>query len=197
MRLKVRDNLAEVERDLDRLAERIRTTAIPRALNALIGSAQSAGFRSIAQTYQIPARTMEQYASQRLASAADLQASITVKGRGFPLSTFNPVQGPRGVTVTIKGRRVLIPHAFMTPKFGTHVFARGAYASKAKGIRPTGQSFGRFDFGKTRLPISELYSFAPPDAFDNPATVAAMEDDTAERAPVQLRRELGAVARGY
>jgi hypothetical protein len=196
MRLKVRDNLAEVERDLDQLAERIRSTAIPRVLNALIGSAQSAGFRQIAQTYQIPARTMEQYASQRLASAADLQASITVKGRGFPLSIMNPVPGPSGVTVTIKGRRVTIPHSFMVKRFGQHVFARGAYGGK--GVRrATGESFGRFAFGRTRLPISELYSFAPPDAFSNKATVEAMDEAVKERAGKALQRELSAVARGF
>ena len=203
MRLNVTDNADKAERDLSALYERIVSTALPRTINALLGSAQTAGFRQIAQTYQIPARTMEQYASQQLASAANLEASITVKGKGLPLSMFNPRSGPQGVTVTIKGRDVLFPHSFMVPgRFGLNVFARGAYGGKGVS-RPTGESFGRFVFdrggvgARHGLPINKFYTFAPPDAFDNPVTVQAMQDNTAERAPAQLQRELSAVVRGF
>lgn len=194
MKLRITDNLAKVEADLDRLAERIRTVAIPRALNALVPPVQREGFRQIATTYAIPARTMELYASQRLASPGNLQASITVKGRGFPMSLFKPVQTKEGVRVTIKGRRILIPHAFMVPRFGQHVFARGAYGSVPK---PTGQHFGRFAFGKGRLPIHELWSFSPPSAFANELVTRAMDDEMQARAGRALERELGAVARGF
>lgn len=194
MRLTARDNAAQVERDLDRLAERIKVAGI-RAVNALAAQAERAAFAEINAVYQIPAKTMSQYASTRLASQVDAEASITVKGKGFPLSVFKPVQNRVGVSVLLKGRRITIPHAFMVPRFGQHVFARGAYGGK--GTKPTGQSFGRFQFGRTRLPINELYSLAPPDAFSNPKVVEAMDDTIAENAPKQLQRELSAIARGF
>ena len=193
--LKFRDNLAKVERDLDALAARI-PVAFTRAANAMLGPVQTAGFQQIAITYQIPAATMKQFASQRIAAANDPIAGITVKGRGFPLSAFSPVQTAAGVSVLLKGRRVTIPHSFMVGKFGKHVFARGSYRGKYGG-KPSGEVFGEFVFGESRLPISELWSLSPPDAFSNPATTAAMDAAVAERAPAALRRELSAIARGF
>lgn len=197
MRMNSRDNLPDVERDLDALRERILITAAPRFLNTLQDQAQTAGFREIRNEYQIQPATMDRYTTVQPARAGDLEASITVKGKGFPLSTFKPVQTKQGVAVTIKGRRVLIPHAFMLERFGSHVFARGAYAGKSKGMKPTGETFGRFAFGRGRLPISELWSFAPPDCLSNGKVQGVMNDRVAEQAPKILERELKAVARGF
>ena len=139
---------------------------------------------------------MQRYASRKDARRDDLEASITVKGRGFPLSEFRPVQTAKGVSVVIKGKRITIPHTFMVRRFGQHVFARGAYGGK--GLRKaTGETFGRFTYGRTRLPINELYTFAPPDAFSNPEVVQAMDDRVEQQAAAALEREVAAVARGF
>lgn len=195
MPLTMRDNAAQVERDLDRLAERIAAGQI-RVVNTLMKQAERAGFAEINTVYQIKPSAMSQYASVQLAAANDPQAVLTVKGRGFPLSLFNPRQGPKGVTVTIKGHDVLFPHAFMTPKFGRNVFARGAYGGKGVS-RPTGESFGRFAFSTPRLPINKFWTFAPPDCLDNEQVRRAMDDTVAANAPKQLQRELSAAARGF
>lgn len=197
MRLKTRDNLPEVEADLDALRDRILSVAAPRAINTLQDQAQTAGFREIKQVYDIAPATMDKYTTVKLARAGELEASITVKGRGFPLSTFKPVQNRTGVAVTIKGKRVTIPHAFMVARFGQHVFARGAYGGKGKGVRPTGETFGRFVFGRGRLPINELWTFSPPDCLANPNVKDAMDAKVEESAPKQLKRELSAIARGF
>lgn len=204
MRVNATCDTSKGKADLAALAERIRETAVPRTLNALIDQAQRTGLRQIAITYRIAARTIEQYATQKPARADDPEASITVKGKGFPLSLFNPVQGPKGVTVTIKGRRVLIPHSFqIRGRFAIrhagitlHVFARGSYGGKYGGT-PSGQSFGRFLFNKSRLPISEIWSFAPPDAFSNPQVVDAMQDIVDGNAGKELQRQIAAVTRGF
>lgn len=196
MRLTTRDNAAQVERDFDRFTEGVIKAKV-RAANALLPKVQKAGFAMVATVYQIKPSTMSQYASTQLASQGDAEASITVKGKGFPLSEFNPRQGPKGVTVTIKGRDVLFPHSFMVPsRFGRNVFARGAYGGKGVS-KPSGESFGRFAFSTPRLPINKFYSFAPPDAFGNPLVVQAMDDAVAEGMGKQLERELASVARGF
>lgn len=196
MKLKLRDNAAQVERDFDKFVEGVIRAKV-RAANTVIAQAERAGFAEIQAVYQIAPKVMSGYASTRLASQGELEASITVKGRGFPLSTFNPRPGPKGVTVTIKGRDVLFPHSFMVPsRFGRNVFARGAYGGKGVS-KPSGDSFGRFAFSTPRLPINKFYSFAPPDAFSNARVIAAMDDVVANEMPKQLERELKAAGRGF
>ena len=209
MRLTAKTDVTQPERDLDSFIDRVRRVAVPRALNELAPAAQTAGFRKINAIYQIGPSVMAGYATIKLADAGDFEASINVRGKGFPLSVFAPLQTKAGVTVRVKGKRVLIPGAFLATMANGHrgVFARGAYGGK--GVRvPSGKSFGRFRFGyskritkprtaRTELSINELYTFAPPDAFDNEQVVEAMNDRVAELAPAQLRRQIAAVRRGF
>jgi hypothetical protein len=196
MRLKFTDNLAQVEADLDAFRDSVLSTAVPRALNTLRDQAEVAGLRQISAVYQIPSSTMQGFITDKPATANDPEASITAKGKGFPLSVFKPVQTATGVQVTVKGRTFVIPHAFMVAKFGQHVFARGSYGGKYGGT-PTGQTFGRYAFTKQRLPIGELFTFAPPDCLANPSVTDAMDARVAEQAPAVLAREIGAAQRGY
>jgi hypothetical protein len=134
---------------------------------------------------------MAPYVTQKQATPADLEATISAKGHGFPLSLFSPQRVAGGVSVLVKGRRFTIPHAFFIPQAPGHVFARGAYAGKSGGLLPTGEDFGRFVFGKKRLPISELYTLNPADAMSNTEVVQAMNDRVDEQAADVLRHELG------
>jgi hypothetical protein len=188
LRISTRTNIDEVFRDLDAFVASAQNVAVPRALNTLRDQAQVAGLRKISEVYQIGPRTTERYLSITLASPSSPEASINVKGRGFPLSEMKPL---------IKGKRVLIPHAFMVKRFGLHVFARGAYGGKSKGTRPTGERFGRFVFGKGRLPMSELFTFGPAEMLANQDVTDAMQDRIEEQAPVIIAREISAVRRGF
>lgn len=212
MRLKTRTNVDEVFRDLDAFALEAKTVAAARALNVLEGQATVVGFRKIAELYGVGPRTTEKYASVELATATNPEATITVKGPGFPLSAFAPiVVTKRGVSVKLKGRRVLFPGTFMArmPNGHVGVFARGAYAGKgATAIKVTGR-IGRFVLGRGRrvkrankwgsseLPINELYTSSPADTFANPEVVEAMQDRIEDQAPDVMRRELAAVRRGF
>jgi hypothetical protein len=139
---------------------------------------------------------MDKYATLRFATARDLVASKNVKGKGFPQSVIAPRQTAAGVSVLIKGKRVVIPHTFMAKMPNGHVgvFARGYYGARftfAKGKhkrRPDGKS--------TELPINELYSFAPPDAFSNPDVVEAMNDRVAEQMSKVVAQEIRVAAKG-
>ena len=196
MRMTSRDNLAQVMQDIDRFASDIQAVAVPRALNALRDQAQTAGLREIAKVYEIGPRTMERYVSVKPATSGDAQTEITVKGRGFPLNVFKPVKTATGVSVSIKGRRITVPHSFVVKKFGGHVFARGSYGGKYGG-QASGESFGQFQFGRSRLPISQLWSFAPPDCLANRAVQDAMDSRVEEQAVKVLAREIAAARRGF
>lgn len=212
MRIRVRSNIDEVFRQLDADLEAMQTIGAPRALNVLQGQATVVGYRKIAEVYGVGPRTIEKYASVQLASANDPTATVTVKGKGFPLGLFNPIPTPRGVSVRIKGVRHLYPGTFLatvTSGEGAHVgvFGRGAYGGK--GITKRTGNIGRFVFGRGRrvkrpnkwgiseLPINELYTFSPPDTFANDEVVDPMLDRIEEQAPKVFAREFAAVRRGF
>ncbi|MEO8755029.1 MAG: phage tail protein [Casimicrobiaceae bacterium] len=185
MSLRATSNVDQVFDKLDAWASSIIDVAMPRAANKLIDQAQTAGFRKVNDIYRIGPRTFEKYARVQLAKDGDATASITVKGAGFPLYLFNPrqVRGKGGgVRVTLKGRTFLIPHAFIAKMKSGHVgvFARGAYGGKGK-IVSTGETFGKFHFGKKRFSINELFTFSAPGAFSNPEVTKAMNDRVEEQ----------------
>lgn len=199
MRLRATTNASEVLRDLDRYADAITRRAVPRAANRLAEQAQTAGLREVSAIYGIGPRSFEKYVTTRLAAEGEFQASITAKGRGLPLYPFAARQVAKGVSVRIKGRRFVVPHAFIaTMRSGrVGVFARGAYGGQ--GItKPTGERFGRFVFGssyrgrraRSQLPINELYTFGPPEAFANPRVVQAMSDRVQDQIDKVMRREI-------
>ncbi|HEY1283004.1 MAG TPA: phage tail protein [Steroidobacteraceae bacterium] len=191
MRLSARTNVDQVLRDLDDYVKTAVDVAMPRAVNKLADQAETAGLRKISDIYGVGPRTMEQYVTVDRASAKDLRATINAKGKGFPLTLFNPRQSRLGVTVRIKGRTVLIPHAFIARMHNGHVgvFARGAYGARGAQLL-TGEMFGRFAFGRSRLPINELYTSSPPDALANPDVLDAMQKRVDEQASKVIGQEI-------
>jgi hypothetical protein len=183
-------NVEQVFRDMDAYVDDVLSVAAPRALNKLRDQAKTAGFRKISDLYGIGPRTMDQYESETSAHDTTLQATINVKGKGFPLSAFQPRQTALGVSVLIKGVRQIIAHTFLATMPNGHVgvFARGTYGKSF--------IFGRGQHKKTsagkwtELPINELYSFAPPDAFGNPQVVDAMQSRVDQQAPIVLKQEI-------
>jgi hypothetical protein len=175
---------------MDAFVAGVVSIAAPRAINKLRDQARTAGFRKISELYGIGPRTMDQYARVTYASASELKAEINVKGKGFPLSAFQPRQTAAGVSAVIKGVRKIIAHTFLATMPNGHVgvFARGTYGKSF--VFGRGQHKKRSDGGWTELPINELYSFAPPDAFSNPEVVDAMQSRVDEQAPIVLKQEI-------
>jgi hypothetical protein len=196
--LKVRTNADDVFAKVEGFLATCRNVAAPRALNKLRDQAWTAGKRKIADVYKLKVSDVDKYATLKTARIGDLEATITVKGKGFPLYVFQPRQTKKGVSVLIKGKRIVIPHTFIaTLRSGrVGVFARGSYGGKYarrtsnKGrFDSAGESFGRFQFGKNRLPISELYTFAPPDTLRNQQVEDAMSARVAEQASAVFAKE--------
>lgn len=201
MRLAVRSNVDQVIADIDAFAQRAQSVAVPRALNKLADQAKTAGLRAVNDEYQIGPRAFEKYLTAKIAGASDLEASLTAKGRGLPLQLFGPRQTKAGVSVRIKGRRIVIPHAFIARLSSGRVgvFARGAYGGKSskREFRASGQTFGRFRFGRRRLPINELFSFGPAEAFARDRVQDAMTARVEEQYGKVLGQEIRAASRGF
>lgn len=193
MRLTTRDNAAQVERDLDRLAANI-AKAQARAANELRRQARTAGLRAVNDEYSIGPRTMEQFITETVATPEEPTAALIVKGKRLPMSAFKPIVTRLGVSVMLLGRRILIRHAFIG-KFG-QVVARGAYEGR-KPIRPRGDRFQGFAFGKGRLPVTALQGISAAEAFGARVVVDAMDKRMDEQSAAVLRRELEAIARGF
>lgn len=207
MKLGLRTNVEQVLADLDAFEASVRQVAVPRALNRLRDSARVAGARQIAETYGIGVRDVNdsRYLKINLASPGNPVASLSMGGPGFPLSLFKPIKVPSiGISVLIKGRRVLIPHAFLATMKSGHIMvgARGAYGGKSgRAIKRTG-AFGRFVFGRgdklkksnkwgvTELPINEFYGFSLGDALGNRIVEQAMQDRVEELAANELRSQI-------
>lgn len=199
--LRARTNADEVFAKLDAWTADVVNIAAPRAVNRLADQARTAGLREISNVYRIGPRTFEKYVEVRLAQSGELVATLTCKGSGLPLYLFQPrqVRGKGGgVSVAIKGRRVLIPHAFIESQKGKPikfksghrgVFARGAYGGKGKNVF-TGETSGRFHFGRERYSVNELFTFSPPGAFSNPRVTDAMNDRVLEQADKVFAQEV-------
>lgn len=206
MGLRATTNADEVIGKLDAFMATVVNTAVPRALNKLRDQARTAGIRELSRIYGIPVRKVDdpKFLSTSDASPSNFAASITVKGAGFPLMLFDPRQTRAGVSVTIKGRRITIPHAFIGVMKSGHVgvFARGSYGGKYFKRRSnkgrfvsTGASFGRFQFGNQRLPINELFTFSPPDAFSNEQVTDVMNKRVEEQAEKVFTSEVSFASR--
>lgn len=203
----VKADPASVLRQLDAWGDEVANVAMTIAINKLGAQAKTAGLRAIRETYGLRISDLGPYFDFVEAARSPLAYRIQAKGKGFPLSLFKPqiVRGPGGgVRVTLKGRRVLFPHAFI---YAGQVFARGTYnasetgtgttgkgAGKRRkaGIREgtgrsafeaTGERIGRFAYGRNRFPITLLRTTSPPKTLMAKEVIEVMNARIAEQAP--------------
>lgn len=149
-----------------------------RALNKTAITVRAEAARAIAATYSMKVGVVKDLMKIRNATRADLRARISASGRPIPLIAFSANQTRRGVSVKIKGRKV-VTHAFIAtmPKTG-HV---GVYAR-------TGQ-FGRKGNPKLEK-IKQLYSLSIPAAFTQKQIMEALLAVSKSRFGETLRQEV-------
>lgn len=189
VRVDIRHNINDAVDRLTKLSKAMRDTAITRTINktALQGKTQAG--REIRDRYQISTRVIGRSISIQRAGRGVLQATIKVEGKPLPLIAFQAKKDPRGVAVNIKGRRVVVPHAFIATLKSGHkgVFARGGYKGS---FEKNGKQFGRFQFGKKRFPIGELFTASLPQGFNNKVVKAAVVKRITDQFPVVLAQEI-------
>jgi hypothetical protein len=194
MRIRAKTNADEVIGDIDRWLGDLADKVAPAVVNELADRAETVGVREVAREYGLTQRDFRKYLRRTRARAGDPEAEIRAIGPALPVGLFSPIPTAKGVSVRIKGKRILIPHAFIQKvkagdKTYQGVFARGAYGGKGV-LYLQGESFGRFVFGysrrknkkqrkgsgRSRYSINELYTFGPSDAWRNETVVTAMQD---------------------
>jgi hypothetical protein len=185
----IRHNIKSAAAQLAGLSKGMADTAIVRALNKTAQQGKTETVRAIKERYKIGTRVMSKSISIQRAGRNVLQARIRVEGRPLPMMAFNPRRTPRGVSVSISGRRFVVPHAFIATMKSGHqgVFARGGYKVTVQG---TGENFGAFSFGKQRFPIGELFTFSLPQGFNNKAVQKRVQKRINEQFPKVLAQEI-------
>jgi hypothetical protein len=186
LRIDIRHNIKDAVDRLGNLSKGMADKAITRTINKTAVQGKTQATREIKEQYQISTRVVGRGISIRRAGRGVLQAVIKVEGRPLPMIAFQAKKDARGVSVVIKGRRVVVPHAFIATLKSGHkgVFARGGYKG---GFEKNGQQFGRFQFGKQRFPIGELFTASLPQGFNN----KVVKDKVVKRINEQFPKVLG------
>lgn len=143
----------------------LRTNVVNKAtisaLNKVAAQAKTASSKEIRGAgYNMKAAAIKKQISVRRASGSNPVALLVCKGRPIPLIEYSARQTAKGVTVSVKTGRKLIPGAFIATMNGHE----GVY------IRTGNQHKRVMRNGKPQwegLPIKQLYGPAIPDAFKN------------------------------
>lgn len=179
-------------------------TVLSRTINRTLNTGRTAGVRDIRKEYPgVTQRDLEgkpkgggkgtkMFVSN--ATKAKLTGSLNATGTPMSLRAFKPRQVRRGVTVRIKGTRVLFPHSFLIKKFGNTVFSRGNY-----------RTGGGFDYrnkrvntkkGSSDLPITTRVTVSQGVMFYNPSVMSKTLKRINEIFPKRFEHEISYILSG-
>jgi hypothetical protein len=167
IRIDVSSNIAEIRRAFPRIAEELQDKALVRALNRTGSTVRTAAVREIRAEYPgFKAAATRDAMRMRQATREDPAFTLEVRGRRLPLIDFSARQTRRGVSVNIKGRKV-IGRAFIARMKSGHV---GVFA-RVQPDSPKGSPVFRYGPGSrihrrgSDIPITELDTMSVPRAF--------------------------------
>lgn len=186
---------AQVTSDAQRVLVRLKGAArrVPeaaaRALNRVAAQARTEVSRKVKESHGYSSRTVLRHILVGRATPTSLEAVLHVSGGPWPLYALSPSPRTRprrrskGVTVTIKGRRVKFRSAFVARMKSGHigVFARGKYTRGQPG----------FAFGGKRLPINELFGPPAPHIVQSKVVLAAIEASIRDNLERRIEYEIG------
>lgn len=165
--------------------------AIVRALNKTAVSARAAASQEVRHSgYNIKASAIKSSFSIRKATGNNLEVILTATGKPIGLINYGARQTKRGVSVSVKGSRKILAHAFIATMKNGHagVFERIGMA-RMKGMQ--GTKIGKRGKAlRANLPVRELFGPSIPDAVANPIVQAAIMKKLKEKFPQILEAEL-------
>lgn len=159
--------------------------ALERALNKTAVTARAQSAREIRDAgYGIKIGGIKDAITIRRATQADLIAVVKATGNPIPLIKYGARQTAKGVSVSVKGGRKVIAHAFIATMSSGHegVFLRTDKSHKK--VTRKGKTY------YSGLPIKELFGPSIPSAFANQVVQEAVIAAIHKRFPVVLRQEL-------
>jgi hypothetical protein len=101
---------------VDDFKNRRMRRAAAMALNKTGDGVRVDASREIRKRFKVKVAVVNKAFTIWRASADRLTCTVGVRGRPLNLGNFSPRQTKRGVTVDVKGRRKLIPHAFIVQR---------------------------------------------------------------------------------
>jgi len=112
--LDVKLDVREVERMLGAAAHQVMPRATTSALNKVARSAQSLAVKVIAKDIGITQKTVREHLVIHKANFRNLFSSVEPRsGKRVPLTRLKPRQTRKGVTYRSRGKRKLVPGAFI------------------------------------------------------------------------------------
>jgi len=166
---------------LDGFSDRLKSKALPRALNKVADQAKVQASREIrAAGYQLKVSVIKAAITLKRANRNTLQAEVIASAPMMPLYAYAARRTKKGITVAVRsGQRKLIqnPHAFIATLRSGHtgIFERVVVVGGKR---------------SPRLPIRELYGPSIPQAFANKTVQQALVRVVRERFPAILEREI-------
>lgn len=172
--------------------------ATARALSRSATSGRVAAIREVQKTYKIRTKFFTKSGrrgsgntSVTPATRTRLISTISTWGKPIPIREFRARQTKRGVSLNIKGKRTLIPHAFFAtmPAKGDStgyrgVFARGLYGKDG------------FVHGKKRMPITKLVTLSQGVMMSEDTVVDRSLDRIGEIFPSRFKHEIDFIVAG-
>lgn len=165
---------------LDGFSDRLKSKALPRALNKVADQAKVQASREIrAAGYQLKVSVIKAAITLKRANRNTLQAEVIASAPMMPLYSYAARRTKKGITVAVRGgQRKLIQnqHAFIATMRSGHtgIFERVVVGGKRA----------------PRLPIRELYGPSIPQAFANKTVQQALVRVVRERFPAILEHEI-------
>jgi len=184
---------ADISRAMAKLAnvrKEVMEKAVPRALNKVAAETKVESSRSIRSAgYKIKASAIKKQISIKRANRSELKAVVTASGKPIPLIEYAARQVSTGVSVSVKGSRKIIRHAFIAEVNGH----KGVYVRVGKGHKKVIKN-GKVVW--SGLPIKQLYGPSIPAVFGSDVIQQALKDKIKTRFPVLLRHEVDYLSLG-
>lgn len=189
--ISVQSDISGAINKLANLRADVKTKAVPRALNKMIGQVKVQAAREIRDAgIKIKIGEIKKKLKITPANAGKLEASVTATGKPVPLIDCGAKQVVEGVSYDSNTGRKTLLHAFIAtmPKTGHKgVFLRVGTAHLK--VTRRGKTY------YSGLPIKEQYAPSIPDTFAASAVQKALETTIREKFPAILDREIGFVNR--
>lgn len=189
-----------LKRTFGNLTQKEFAKGVRLALNETIVFGSSQMKKEIIKHYNLKPSSFKAGVFIKKARIGQFQAFISISGQKLNLRHFNPRQTQKGVTYeVIKGKRVLMPHAFIIPSKIQNlplVMARGKYTSSGFQFRKHRTSSSLPNHND--LHIQKIAGLSIPETFanDNQQTVRSVYSKLSQEYPKRLSRILTSIADG-
>ena len=139
--------------------------------------------------YKIKASAIKKQIAIKRANRSELKAVVTASGKPIPLIAYGARHVGSGVSVSVKGSRKIIKHAFIAEVNGI----KGVFVRVGKGHKKVIKN-GKVVW--SGLPIKQLYGPSIPAVFGNDLIQQALRAKIKTRFPILLKHEVDYLSLG-